>query len=542
MTLTLILSDEGECVRVDEREVYMQQKTFYDLGLSKLVLQGIEMMGYVMPSPIQEKAIPVLLEGKDIIGQAQTGTGKTLAFGSVLLSCIEKSQQGVQALILSPTRELALQIDEELRRIGKYTRLSIVSVYGGSEIEKQIRALKKGADIVVGTPGRVLDLMRRKALRLDHVNWLVLDEADEMLNMGFIDDIETILQTVPEQRHTVLFSATMPSDIKKIASFYMKEDYQHIQIKAKTMTASTVSQYYFETKLNRRFEVLCRILDSREMDNAIIFCKTKRSVDEVVAAMQQKHYNVEAMHGDLSQNQRMNTLRRFKNGQIQYLVATDVAARGIDVDNISHVINYELPQDEELYIHRIGRTGRANKKGEAYSIVTSRERNFLKAIEKHTHSHIEKLDIPAIEDIFDQKVKELLFDVQEIMLKGNMKPFQKIVKDIPQHVKNDVIAALLAMCYSQRVGYDYQSLNEMNKEEQRIFMTVGSMDKVNVKDIIDFFVRYADIPKREIGDITIKRKFTFVNLSPGAAQKVLDYCYNQKIKGRRVRIELAQDE
>ena len=529
-------------VKVDEREVYMQQKTFYDLGLSKLVLQGIEMMGYVMPSPIQEKAIPVLLEGKDIIGQAQTGTGKTLAFGSVLLSCIEKSQQGVQALILSPTRELALQIDEELRRIGKYTRLSIVSVYGGSEIEKQIRALKKGADIVVGTPGRVLDLMRRKALRLDHVNWLVLDEADEMLNMGFIDDIETILQTVPEQRHTVLFSATMPSDIKKIASFYMKEDYQHIQIKAKTMTATTVSQYYFETKLNRRFEVLCRILDSREMDNAIIFCKTKRSVDEVVAAMQQKHYNVEAMHGDLSQNQRMNTLRRFKNGQIQYLVATDVAARGIDVDNISHVINYELPQEEELYIHRIGRTGRANKKGEAYSIVTAREKNFLKAIEKHTKSHIEKLEIPAIEDIFDQKIKELLFDVQETVLKGNLEPFKKIVKDIPGHMKNDVMAALLAMCYSKRIGYDYQDIKDIHKDEQRLFMSVGSMDKVSVKDIIDFFLRYAQISKKDIGEITIKRKFSFVNLTPEASQKVLDYCYNQKIKGRRVRLELAQEE
>ena len=542
MTLTLILSDEGECVGVDEREVYMQQKTFYDLGLSKLVLQGIEMMGYVMPSPIQEKAIPVLLEGKDIIGQAQTGTGKTLAFGSVLLSCIEKSQQGVQALILSPTRELALQIDEELRRIGKYTRLSIVSVYGGSEIEKQIRALKKGADIVVGTPGRVLDLMRRKALRLDHVNWLVLDEADEMLNMGFIDDIETILQTVPEQRHTVLFSATMPSDIKKIASFYMKEDYQHIQIKAKTMTASTVSQYYFETKVNRRFEVLCRILDSREMDNTIIFCKTKRSVDEVVAAMQQKHYNVEAMHGDLSQNQRMNTLRRFKNGQIQYLVATDVAARGIDVDNISHVINYELPQEEELYIHRIGRTGRANNKGEAYSIVTAREKNFLKTIEKHTNSHIEKLEIPAIEDIFDQKIKELLFDVQDTVLKGNLEPFKKIVKDIPAHMRNDVMAALLAMCYSKRVGYNYQDIKDIHKNEQRLFMSVGSMDKVNVKDIIDFFLRYAQISKKDIGEITIKRKFSFVNLTPEASQKVLDYCYNQKIKGRRVRLELAQEE
>ena len=202
----------------------MQQVTFYDLGLSKQVLQGIEMMGYVLPSPIQEKAIPVLLEGKDIIGQAQTGTGKTLAFGSVLLSSINKKDDGVKALVLSPTRELALQIDEELRRIGKYTSLSIVSVFGGSEIEKQIRSLKKGADIVVGTPGRVLDLMRRKALKLDCVEWLVLDEADEMLNMGFIDDIETILQTVPEDRHTVLFSATMPSDIKKIASFYMHED------------------------------------------------------------------------------------------------------------------------------------------------------------------------------------------------------------------------------------------------------------------------------------------------------------------------------
>lgn len=520
----------------------MKQITFYDLGLSKPVLQGIEMMGYVIPSPIQEKAIPVLLDGHDMIGQAQTGTGKTLAFGSVLLSRIEKKNNHVQALILSPTRELALQIDEELKRIGKYTDLSIVSVYGGSEIEKQIRALKKGANIVVGTPGRVLDLMRRKALKLDNVEWLVLDEADEMLNMGFIDDIETILKATPEDKQTALFSATMPSDIKKIASFYMKDNYQHIQIKSKTMTATTVSQYYFETKMNRRFEVLCRILDSREMENAIIFCKTKRSVDEVVAAMQQKHYNVEAMHGDLSQNQRMNTLRRFKSGSIQYLVATDVAARGIDVDNISHVINYELPQDEELYVHRIGRTGRANRKGEAYSIVTSREKNFLKVIEKRTHSHIEKLPVPAIEDIFDQKVKELLFDVQATILKDNIKPFQEIVKEIPGHMKNDVIAALLAMCYSQRVGFDYQDINELDKDYQRIFMSVGSMDKVGVKDIIDFLVRFGQIQKRDIGDITLKRKFTFVNVKPNVAKQVIDYCYNQKIKGRRVRLEFAEEE
>ena len=285
----------------------MDKITFKDLGLSKDVLKGIEMMGYVSPSPIQEKSIPVLLEGKDIIGQAQTGTGKTLAFGSVLLSTIEKNNKQVQALILSPTRELALQIHEELKRIGKYTDLSIVSVFGGSEIDKQIKNLKRGADIVVGTPGRVQDLMRRKVLKIDHIQWMVLDEADEMLNMGFIEDIENILQATPAEKRTILFSATMPSDIKKIASNYMQEDYMHIQIKSKTKTASTVSQYYFEAAANQKFEALCRILDSREMENTIIFCKTKRSVDEIVAAMQQKHYNVEAMHGDLSQNQRMNT-------------------------------------------------------------------------------------------------------------------------------------------------------------------------------------------------------------------------------------------
>lgn len=519
----------------------MEQKTFYDLGLSKQVLQGIEMMGYVMPSPIQKAAIPVLLEGRDIIGQAQTGTGKTLAFGSVLLSQINK-QDGLQALILSPTRELALQIDEELKRIGKYTGLSVVSVFGGSEIERQIRALKKGTQIVVGTPGRVLDLMRRKVLKLHTLKWLVLDEADEMLNMGFIDDIETILKAAPQEKHTILFSATMPADIKKIASFYMQEDYQHIQIKAKTMTASTVSQYYFETKINRKFETLCRILDSREMDNTIIFCKTKRSVDEVVAAMQQRHYNVEAMHGDLSQNQRTNTLKRFKSGQIQYLVATDVAARGIDVDNISHVINYEMPQDEELYIHRIGRTGRANKKGEAYSLVTSRERNFLKQIEKRTHSHIELLDIPSIEDIFEQKIKELLFDVQETMLKGKLAPFQDVVSEMPHHMKNDVIAALLSMCYQQRVGYDYQDNIDFHKGHDRIFMTVGSMDKVSVKDIIDFLMRHAHIQKSDIGDITLKRKFTFVNLKPTISKQVVESCYNQKIKGRKVRLEFADEK
>ena len=519
----------------------MNKVTFKDLGLSSDVLKGIEMMGYVSPSPIQEKSIPVLLEGQDIIGQAQTGTGKTLAFGSVLLSKIQKEGKHVKALILSPTRELALQIHEELKRIGKCTNLSIVSVFGGSDIERQIKDLKRGADIVVGTPGRVQDLMRRRVLKINNIDFMVLDEADEMLNMGFVEDIETILEATPENKQTVLFSATMPATIKKIASNYMQDDYMHIQIKSKTKTASTVSQYYFETRPTNKFETLCRILDSRQMENTIIFCKTKRSVDEVVASMQQKHYDVEAMHGDLSQNQRTNTLKRFKSGHIQYLVATDVAARGIDVDNISHVINYEMPQDEELYIHRIGRTGRANKKGEAYSLVTNREKNFLMSIQKRTNSHIEKLDVPSNQEIFDQKIKKLLFDVQEEMLKSHKDVFMDTIKDIPHDMRNDVMATLLSMCYQQRVGFDYQEETSAGSQYDRIFMTCGSMDRINVKDVIEFLTKYGKIKSSDIGDITIKRKFTFVDIKPKVSHKAMKGCQKQKLNQRRVQLEYASD-
>lgn len=518
----------------------MSKILFNELGLSNEVLKGIEMMGIVNPSPIQEKAIPVLLGGYDIIGQAQTGTGKTLAFGSVLLSKIEKKPKTVQSLILSPTRELALQIHEELKKIGKFTDLEIVSVYGGSEIERQIKDIKKGANIVVGTPGRVQDLIRRKVLKLKDVEFLVLDEADEMLNMGFIEDIENILKETPEEKQTALFSATMPSDIKKIASFYMRHDYKHIEVKSKTKTATTVSQYYFEASQQVKFEVLCRILDSRVMESTLIFCKTKRSVDEVVANMQQKHYNVEAMHGDLSQNQRMNTLNRFKAGKIQYLVATDVAARGIDVDNISHVINYEMPQEDELYIHRIGRTGRANKKGDAYSIVTNKEKAFLMSIERKTNSKITKLEVPTNEEIFDQKIRELLFDVQEDMLKGNKEPFIDIVRDIPANMKTDVMATMLSMLYKQRVGFDYKE-EVSDKKFDRIFMNCGSMDKVGAIDIIEFLSNTGKIKRGDIGDITIKRKFTFVDVKAKVSQKVMKNCHKQKINGRRVKLEFAGD-
>lgn len=515
----------------------MNKITFNDFALTKEVKKGIENMGYIQPSKIQEKTIPLLLEGQDIIAQAQTGTGKTLAFGSVLLSKI-KHNQGIQACVLSPTRELALQIHDELKKIGKYTSLSITCVYGGSEIEKQIKQIKRGTDIVVGTPGRVLDLLHRRVLKFDDVKFMVLDEADEMLNMGFIEDIEDIFKTTPQNKQTMLFSATIPSDMKKIASFYMQHDYRHVQVKAKSITASTVSQYYFETTMKDKLEVLCRILDSHQMDRTLIFCRTKKSVDELTALLQQKHYNVEAIHGDFSQNQRFNTLKRFKGGQTQYLIATDVAARGIDVENITHVINYELPSEDEIYVHRIGRTGRANHKGIAYSIVTKREKEDLKRIERKTNSHIERLEIPSYQDIFDMKMKELLFDIQEEILKGQLKSFHDVVEDIPHYMRNDMLAALLSMNLHQRIGFDYKDENR-NEDFCRLMMNCGTIDGIKRNDMIDFLVNMGKIKRSDIKNVEVKRKSTLVDVNINVSQQLIKNCGQYKLKKRKIEIRVV---
>lgn len=542
----------------------MSEIKFEELGLSSEVEKAIQDMGFVSPSKIQAEAIPVLLTGKDAIGQAQTGTGKTLAFGSVLLSKIspnnEKSYPGKvktpQAIILSPTRELAMQIHEELNRIGKYNNSKIVCVYGGSDIEKQIRALKSGCEIVVGTPGRVMDLMRRKVLKLAEARFVVLDEADEMLNMGFVEDIETILQEVNGQRQTILFSATMPKAIKNIASKYMKEDYDHIVIASKTRTATSVTQSYYETKMKDRFETLCRLIDVANVTTGIIFCRTKRSVDEVTEKMQSAGYNVEAMHGDLSQNHRMNTLRKFKNGTIHFLVATDVAARGIDVENVSHVINYELPQDIESYIHRIGRTGRANKEGLAYTIVTPKEKGFLRQIERSTNSLIEKKEIPTLKEIEEARMNGLLSDVENVIFAGNHKKFKSLVNEIDPDMVMDFTAALLYMHYQDKLGFEYKrdkievaesrdgskaKGRSRNKNNARIFITAGSMDHVKAPQIVDFFVKTGGIRKDDIGDIDIKRKFSFIDINQKVLDKVMKKCNKQKINNRKIEIEIANN-
>ena len=364
---------------------------FEKLGLSEELLKSINELGFEKPTPIQENIIPVILEGYDVIGQAQTGTGKTLAFSSILLTNLKERKKKPQAYILSPTRELTMQIHEELKKLGKYSSLRFACVYGGSGIEKQIKSIKKGVDIVVGTPGRMMDLMRRKVLQLDEVSYVVLDEADEMLNMGFRDDIETILSGVPEERQTVLFSATMPKPILEITKKYQN----HAELKKvtkKELTVPNIEQFYYEVKPKNKEEVLSRLLDIYSPNLSVVFCNTKKQVDNLVTALIGRGYFAAGLHGDLKQSQRDRVMQSFRTGKTEILVATDVAARGIDVDDVEAVFNYDLPQDEEYYVHRIGRTGRAGNEGTALTFCSQEERKLVNDIQKLTGKKLNKAD------------------------------------------------------------------------------------------------------------------------------------------------------
>jgi len=519
----------------------MENKKFYDLGLKESIIKAIDDMGFEEPSKIQAEVIPVLLAGNDVIGQAQTGTGKTLAFGAPILSSLVKVDGKINSIILAPTRELAIQVNDELNRIAKHTNIRLLPVFGGQPIDRQIKALRRGIDVVVGTPGRVMDLMRRKVIDLSNIRFLVLDEADEMLNMGFIDDIEEIISKCSKERQTMLFSATMPNEIKKLAKRYMKEDTKHISIVKSEMTVSTVHQYYYEIKQKDRFESLCRILDVEEPATAIIFGKTKRGVDELVEAMQARGYNVEGMHGDMNQNQRLNTLRKFKEGNLDFLVATDVAARGIDVENVTHVINYDLPQDTESYVHRIGRTGRAMREGVAYTLVTAREYMTLKHIEKATKSKIKRKEIPTIDEIFLSKYKSILTNVKETLDKEDYKKFVPLAAELDEEFNLvDVAAALLSMVYSKEISFDYTENSIASKSNiTRLFLTVGRMDRLNPKELVQFFHDTANVRKEDIGDIDILEKFSFVNVNEGAVDSIMKYCSGKTIGGRKMRIEVS---
>ncbi|HEP3504050.1 TPA: DEAD/DEAH box helicase [Streptococcus pyogenes] len=384
---------------------------FTEFNLSQDIQSAVVTAGFEKASPIQEMTIPLALEGKDVIGQAQTGTGKTAAFGLPTLNKIRTNENIIQALVIAPTRELAVQSQEELFRFGREKGVKVRSVYGGSSIEKQIKALKSGAHIVVGTPGRLLDLIKRKALILDHVETLILDEADEMLNMGFLEDIEAIISRVPADRQTLLFSATMPAPIKQIGVKFMK-DPEHVQIKNKELTNVNVDQYYVRVKEQEKFDTMTRLMDVNQPELSIVFGRTKRRVDEITRGLKLRGFRAEGIHGDLDQNKRLRVIRDFKNDQIDILVATDVAARGLDISGVTHVYNYDITQDPESYVHRIGRTGRAGKSGESITFVSPNEMGYLSMIENLTKKQMKPLRPATAEEALQAKKKVALKKIE----------------------------------------------------------------------------------------------------------------------------------
>lgn len=375
-------------------------ENFKNLQINDAILKALNDMGFEEPTPIQKEAIPVAMAGQDMIGQAQTGTGKTAAFGIPALEKIDPDNHEVQVLILSPTRELAIQVAEEINKMAQYMSIQALPIYGGQDIQRQFRSLKKKPQIIVATPGRLMDHMNRKSIQFDQVKMVVLDEADEMLNMGFIDDINTILAAVPEERQVLLFSATMPKAIQNLAETYLKEP-QLIRMKPTQVTMDLIEQYYIEVQDRQKFDLLCRLLDMQDPDLAIIFGRTKRRVDEITEGLKKRGYMAEGIHGDLSQPKRDSVIRQFREGTIDILVATDVAARGLDISGVTHVYNYDLPQDPESYVHRVGRTGRAGRTGKATTFVIPREIEHLHAIERLMKRKIERRKAPSLSEVLE---------------------------------------------------------------------------------------------------------------------------------------------
>ena len=416
---------------------------FKELELSPELLKSVERAGFEEATPIQAETIPLALAGKDVIGQAQTGTGKTAAFGLPMLEKIDPDRHELQGLVIAPTRELAIQTQEELYRLGRDKKVRVQAVYGGADIGRQIRGLKDRPHIVVGTPGRMLDHINRHTLKLGTVQTLVLDEADEMLNMGFLEDIEKIISQVPDQRQTLLFSATMPPAIKNIGVKFMKNPH-HVKIKAKEMTADLIDQYYVRAKEYEKFDIMTRLFDVQTPELTIVFGRTKRRVDELARGLEARGYRAEGIHGDLSQQKRMSVLRSFKSGHLDILVATDVAARGLDISGVTHVYNYDIPQDPESYVHRIGRTGRAGKGGMSVTFVTPNEMDYLHVIENLTKKRMTTLRPPTEKEAFKGQLGAAVEQIETKLAENGLDKYpQTADKLLEEYSAQDLVALLL---------------------------------------------------------------------------------------------------
>lgn len=532
----------------------MENVIFKDLNLSDEVQKAIADMGFEEATPIQSQTIPQILKGIDLIGQAQTGTGKTCAFGIPAVEMLDLNSEAIQVLILSPTRELAIQISEELRDVSKYKEgIRILPIYGGQPIDRQIAALKKRPQIIIGTPGRIMDHMRRRTLKLADLKMIILDEADEMLNMGFREDIDTILEKVPEEKQTILFSATMPKEILDLTSKYLKNPL-HIKAAHKQMTVPSIEQFYLEVSQSSKLEVLSRLIDANDIGLSLVFCNTKRQVDELTSSLQSRGYSTEALHGDMKQDQRNRVMTKFKKGLIDILIATDVAARGIDVDNVEAVFNYDLPSDEEYYVHRIGRTGRAGKAGKSFTFVVGREIHKLKDIQRYTKSTIRLIKPPTPMDVEERKIGLILNKVKDILVDGSYSKYVSYIektldesnsKDLDTNYVTtlEIAAALLKTIFDQnnehptKIEDDIQEDTGAKDGMVRLFINVGSNSKVQPKHIVESIASSTSLPGKLIGAIDIFDRFTFVEVPKEYSAEVMEAMKNYNLKGKKIVIQ-----
>ena len=518
---------------------------FKKLGLSDKTLKALAKKGYEQPTPIQALTIPALLNGnKNIIGQAQTGTGKTAAFSLPILESFETTKN-VQAIVLAPTRELALQVAEEMNSLAHGKKIRITPVYGGQSIEFQIKQLKKGTDIIVGTPGRVIDLIERKLIHLQNLKYFILDEADEMLNMGFLEDIEKILSFTNENKRMLFFSATMPNEIMKIAKKYMK-DYEILAVKARELTTDLTDQIYFEVHEKDKFEALCRIIDLTKDFYGIVFCRTKNDANDLVGKLNDRGYDAEGLHGDISQNYREVTLKRFKSKKINVLVATDVAARGIDVNDLSHVINYSIPQEAESYVHRIGRTGRAGKEGTAITFITPQEYRRLLQIQRVVKTEIRKERVPDVKDVIQAKKFRLMEELNSILVDNNYDNFKEFAKELLNGEQAlDLVAALLKHAYDDILDENsYNEISEVKLEKSgkvRLFIALGRKNGMTPKKLVNYVIKKSKIDDKKIKNIEVFDSFSFMSVPFTEAEIILDTFHKNK-NGKKPLVEKAKDK
>jgi len=541
---------------------------FETLGIEPGLLHSVQLLGFTTPTPIQEKAIPVLLQGtKDFIGLAQTGTGKTAAFGLPLLQLINKNEKFPQALIICPTRELCIQITRDLQSFrNKKETTNVTAVYGGASLSAQVKDLKKGTHIVVATPGRLIDLIERKAIQLEKIHYVVLDEADEMLNMGFKEDIEFILKNTPNRQSTWLFSATMPPEIRQVSKRYMNNPFE-ITIGKTNAGAATIDHQYYPTQHHNRFEVLKRIIDFNPGIYGIVFARTKKDTQEIAEKLTREGYDIDAIHGDLTQQQRDKVMSLFRDKSIQLLIATDVAARGIDVTALTHVINYELPDDPEVYTHRSGRTGRAGKSGISVSIVTPKEIYRLRQMEKLVNSRFHKMDIPSGKDVCRKQFFHFIDKMLEADIShGEYETYLPTLKEKFASIeKEEILQRVAALEFDRFLKY-YENAADLNMREekrperrtekterprtrdkktdgngnyQRLFVNLGTKDGFYKASFLQFILDLSDLRKEVLGKIDMKEMNSWVEIDRSAAMKMMKAIDGKNFKGRKIRMNPA---